>query len=155
MTKENQSTFIGLCFHNCESHHSRKRNDLVMIPLPKSRMLLNRSICNDFNRAGLLCGDCEDGYSPFVLSYNLSCVKCPDGHKNWWKFIIAGFLPLTFFYFFVLFFNINVTTFCLHSVVWFSQTLFIPALIRLMMLGICNIFLQLNSTAKYFRVSGT
>ena len=151
--KENQSTFIGLCFYNCQSHHSRKRNHLVMTPLPKrAEMLLNRSICNDFNRAGLLCGDCEDGYSPFVLSYNLSCVKCPDGRKNWWKFVIAGFLPLTFFYFFVTFFNINVTTSRLHGVVWFSQTLSIPALIRLMMLGIHNIYPQLKTTTKIFTI---
>ena len=150
-----QSTLAGLCYYNCENHHSKKRNGLhvVTTQLPKrAEMLLNRSICNDFNRAGLLCGDCEDGYSPFVLSYNLSCVKCPDGHKNWWKFIVAGFLPLTLFYFFVLFFNINVTTSRLHGVVWFSQTLSIPALIRLMMLGIHNIYPQLNTTAKIFPI---
>ena len=29
----------------------------------------------DFHKAGLLCGNCQDGYSPFVLSYNLSCVS--------------------------------------------------------------------------------
>ena len=36
---------------------------------------------------GLLCGECEDGFSPYVLSHNLSCVECPDGHKNWWKLL--------------------------------------------------------------------
>ncbi len=80
--KESLSTFTGSCFYNCDS---KKRNDLhaVTTPLPKrAEILLNSSICNDFNRADLLCGECEEGYSPFVLSYNLSCVKCPDGHKN-------------------------------------------------------------------------
>ena len=101
------------------------------MPLPKrAEILLNVSICRYFNRAGLLCGDCKEGYSPLVLSYNLSCVRCPDGHKNWWKFILAGFVPLTFFYFFVLFFNINVTSSRLHGVVWYSQALSIPILLR-------------------------
>ena len=73
-------------------------------------LLLNTSFCSYFNRTGLICGDCEEGHSPFVLSYNLSCVRCPEGHKNCWKFILVAFGPLTFFYFFVVPFNINVTS---------------------------------------------
>ena len=96
---ESRSTYLGLCFYNCDNH---RKTGTVYQELPTyAEMLINRSVCTDFNRAGLLCGDCEDGHSPFVLSYNLSCVKCPDGHKNWWKFILAGFVPLTFFYLFV------------------------------------------------------
>ena len=151
--KESQSTYAGLGFYNCENHLLLKKDDSIMKPLPKrAEMLLNSSICNHFNRAGLLCGDCEEGYSPFVLSYNLSCVRCPDGHKNWWKFILAGFLPLTFFYFFIVYFNVNVTTSCLHGVVWFSQTLSIPALVRLIMLAIHNKHPQLQVTVKIFPI---
>jgi hypothetical protein len=129
--KESRSTFADLCFYNCENHHSKKKNDLVTTPLPKrAEILLNFSICSYFNRAGLICGDCDEGYSPLVLSYNLSCVKCPDGNKNWWKFILAGFVPLTFFYFFVVLFNINVTSSRLHGVVWYSQALSLPISVR-------------------------
>ena len=35
--KENQSTFAGLCFYNCENHHSKKKNDLVNETTKKSR----------------------------------------------------------------------------------------------------------------------
>ena len=95
--------------------------------------LLNGSICAYFHRAGLLCDDCEDEHSPFVLSYNLSCVKYPDGNENWWKFVLVGFIPVTFFYFIVLLFNINATSTCLHGVVWYSQALSMPVLVRLIM----------------------
>ena len=116
-----------------------KKRDPVYKKLPqKPEDLLNDSVCTRFNRAGLLCGDCEEGHSPFVLSYNLSCVRCPDGHKNWWKFILARFVPLTFFYIFVVIFNINVTSSHLHGVVWFSQALSIPALIRLQMTALSH-----------------
>ena len=71
----------------------------------------------------------------YILSYNLSCVKCPDAHRNWWKFILAAIVPLTFFYFFVVLFNINVTSSRLHGVVWFSQTMSTPALVRLIMVS--------------------
>ena len=87
-------------------------------------------MCGRFNRTGISCGKCKPGQSPFVLSYNLSCVECPDGHKNWWKFALIGFVPLTFLYFIAIFFNINVTSSRLHGYVLFSQALSTPAFIR-------------------------
>ena len=61
-------TYVGSCFYNCDSFKDT---------LPKNPgILINNSacICTYFHRTGLLCGDCEEGYSPLVLSYNLSCV---------------------------------------------------------------------------------
>ena len=51
------------------------------------------------------------------------------GPQNWWKFILAGFVPLTFFYLFVVIFNIDVTSSRLHGVVWFSQALSMPVFV--------------------------
>ena len=134
--QEVESTFLGACFYNCEGYH-----DLYTVykELPTQRIALtNESVCADFHRTGLLCGDCEEGHSPFVLSYNLSCVKCPDSHKNWWKFILVAFVPLTFFYFFVVLFNINVTSSRLHGVVWFSQMLSNPFFLRFFVKTVSN-----------------
>ena len=128
------STFVGSCFYNCGN--LKKKKDLVYHHLPmKPELLISESVCSNLHRTGLLCGDCEEGYSPFVLSYNLSCVECPDGHKNWWKFILAGLVPLTFFYFFIIVFKINVTSSRLSGVVWFSQTISIPVLARVTLLS--------------------
>ena len=128
---ESGSTFVGSCFYSCSFHKSEKDKDFLYHQLPKTpEMLINETVCSYFHRSGLLCGDCEEGHSPFVLSYNLSCVKCPDGHKNWWKFFLIGFLSLTFFYIFIVLFNINVTSSRLHGVVFFSQSLSMPALVR-------------------------
>ena len=132
-----ESTYLGSCFYNCENYDSENRRDSIYTKLPKTPTSLdNNSACTYFHRTGLLCGDCEDGHSPLVLSYNLSCVKCPDGHKNWWKFILVAFVPLTFFYFFVVVFNINVTSSRLHGVVWFSQALTSPICVRLIMITV-------------------
>ena len=129
---ENNSTYIGACFYNCQQVNPSIYS--VTKELPKNpKTLINNSACTYFHRTGLLCGDCEDGYSPLVLSYNLSCVECPDGHKNWWKFILAGFMPLTAFYIFILAFNINVTSSLLHGVVWYSQAISMPAFIRIIL----------------------
>ena len=148
--RQTGSTYLGLCFYNCISI---KKVDHIHHKLPqKPEVLLNKSVCASFHRTGLLCGDCEEGYSQFVLSYNLSCVKCPNGHKNWWKFILAGSVPLTFFYFFVVIFNINVTSSRLHGVVWFSQVITIPAFIRLMMSELSHRNPHLLIAAKTFIV---
>lgn len=64
---------------------------------------------------------CKDGLSPYVLSYNFSCVECPNSHMNWWKFIFFGFGPLTCFYAFVLVFHINITSSRMQTIVLFSQ----------------------------------
>ena len=135
--KEMGLTFAGKCFYNCGNYPSKKLNDPNYHKLPKKpEMLLNKSVCNSFHRTGLLCGDCQDKHSPFVLSYNLSCVKCPDGNKNWWKFIVAAIVPLTFFYFFIVLFKINVTSSRLHGVVWFSQAISASVMIRPVMSGL-------------------
>ena len=135
--QDTESTHLGSCFYNC-FHYSifTGQRDKIYITLPQMPELLisdSNSSCTPFHRTGILCGDCEDGHSPLVFSYNLTCVECPDGHKNWWKFIMVAFVPLTFFYFFVVVFNINVTSSRLHGVVWFSQFMSAPKFVRLVM----------------------
>ena len=135
--EETGSTFVGPCFYNCNFHAPRKIIKPAYHQLPSEpSMLINTSTCTYFRRTGLLCGDCEAGYSPIVLSYKLSCVECPKGHKNWWKFMLAALLPITYFYFFIIFFSINVTSSRLHGVVWFSQSISIPAFVRVMLFSL-------------------
>ncbi len=125
-----QSIYVGACFFSCEHLRDANKNEShsVYHYLPKSpKILVNNSVCTYFHRTGLLCGDCKDGYSPLVLSYSLSCVKCPDGLRNWWHFILVGFCPLTILYFIVVLFNINVTSSHLRGV---SQMGSIPAFVR-------------------------
>ena len=130
---ESKSTYAGPCLYNCQQGRSSSIDRIAELPKnPES--LVNASACTPFHRTGLLCGDCEVGHNPLIFSYNLSCVDCPDGHKNWWKFILVGFVPLTVFYLFIVVFNINVTSSCLHGVVWYSQFMSSPALVRVVLL---------------------
>ena len=131
VTKETQ---VGSCYYNCENTAHKTLYDRVYHPLPMNPTELTAKICGRFNRTGTLCGQCAPGLSPFVLSYNLSCVECPDGNKNWWKFVLAGFVPLTFFYIFIVVFNINITSSRLNGVVLFSQAVTMPALARVLLL---------------------
>ena len=127
---QSESTFAGSCFYNCKDTLHERQHDLFQRLPSKPEMLVNLSACLHFHQTGLLCGDCKEGYSPLVLSYNLSCVECPDGHRNWWKFIVAGFVPLTLFYIFIVIFKINITSSRLHGIVIYSQVISMPAIVR-------------------------
>ena len=142
VTKDTQ---VGSCYYNCEKLAHKTLYDRVYHLLPKNQTELTAKTCGRFNRTGTLCGQCAPGLSPFVLSYNLSRVECPDGNKNWWKFILAGFVPLTFFYMFIVVFNINITSSHLNGVVIFSQAITMPALAR-------NLFLAFTTRPDFLRV---
>ena len=130
---ESKSTYAGPCFYNCQMCSSSLHMYCLLPKYPKT--LINTSACTPFHRTGLLCGDCEEGHNPLIFSYNLSCVECPDGHKNWWKLILVGLFPLTAFYLFILVFNINMTSSRLYGVVWCSQLMSTPAFIRIILLN--------------------
>ena len=135
VTKRDNETYLGLCFYNCDRPADSKGR-LNSYHKVSGETDVNKFMCGRFNRTGISCGQCADNTSPLVLSYNLSCVHCPDGQKNWWKFVVFGFVPLTVFYFFVVFFNINVTSSHMHGFVLFSQVLSVPALVRIILLAI-------------------
>ena len=103
-----------------------------------------------FHRTGLLCGDCEDEYSLQVLSYNLSCVKCPDGHKNWWKYGLNGCIHTPHILLCV--YSHLQTSSHLHGVVWFSQIISTPVFVRtvLLVLDTNNNSGQLITTKVFF-----
>ena len=134
--KKNTKTFAGLCFYNCERPILNKVLENVFHGLPENISDLNGYMCGRFNRDGVLCGECMKGLSPFVLSYNLSCVNCPNSGMNWLKFIAVGFIPLTLFYFIMVFFNVSVTSSHMHGYVLFSQAVSTPAFVRILLLNI-------------------
>ena len=84
----------------------------------------------ELNRTGTLCGKCQDGYYPLVPSvWNVS-MQCPNGKSNWWKFVLAAFLPLTVFYLTILFFQINVVSSQFQGFLFYSQIVSMPAIMR-------------------------
>jgi hypothetical protein len=137
VTQVKNEMYVGLCFYNCERPVTDKVYQTIYHDI-SNKSELNDYMCGRFNRIGIGCGECQPGTSPFVLSYNLSCVKCPNGHKNWWKFVVFAFIPLTVFYIFIMFFNLNVTSSRLHGFILFSQALSTPALVRIVLLALEN-----------------
>ena len=57
---------------------------------------LNNHTCSLWNRAGLLCEDCQEGYGLPLFSYNLHCIKCStqDLVRNVLLIVLYFFLTL-------------------------------------------------------------
>ena len=126
-------TEIGSCIYNCGSRckHCNVFTRYTAIPLEAAE--LNERMCGvRFNRNGTLCGKCKDGYYSLAYSYNTSCVQCPGEKHNWWTFVLAAFLPLTIFYFVVVFFEVNITSSYFHGYVFYSQIFSMPTIIRML-----------------------
>ena len=132
---DTDQTIAGACFANCG--YARKRNfdedGVVYSALEGNKFELNAMMCGEMNRTGPLCGKCENGLYPMVYSYSQSCVHCPEGGKDWWKFILVAYLPLTFMYFIVLFFQLNVTSSHIHGFIIFCQVISMPISTRILL----------------------
>ena len=96
----------------------------------QNRSNLNHEACVRFNREGRLCGRCKEGYSPLVYSYMLNCVNCSNTRLNEVKFIGAAFIPLTLFYFFVVFFKFNANSPALQAYILAAQMVGAPIVCR-------------------------
>ena len=125
---------IGSCIYNCELINN-DLSDKVYHPLPENVNDLDETMCGKiFNRSGTLCGSCKEGFYSLVDSFDMTCVKCPQGKSNWWKFVLAVFVPVTIFYFVVLFLRVNITSSHLHGFVFYCQLITIPGFVRVIYL---------------------
>ena len=91
-------TYAGACIENCWNYRAYH-------PLPSNVTQLNEQMCGKWNRDGRLCGKCRENYYPLVYSFNMACMNCTEANANVLKFICTAFVPLTLFYFIVLFFQ--------------------------------------------------
>ena len=119
--KEKHVTEVGRCiFTNIKTNSSYTL-------LPRSLSELDDFMCGKlFNRTGTLCGKCKDGHYPLVYSFDMNCIQCPNGKANWWKYLLAAYLPLTVFYLVVLLFKINVVSSSLYPFVFYAQMVSAP-----------------------------
>ena len=126
---ETQQAIVTRCPYYIE--YARQR--LPRIPLPRNISELTEAVCGPLNREGKLCSTCKKGYGIAALSYSFECVKCwNSAAARWLVYIIAKFLPLTVFFFLIMFFNVSVTSASANAFIFFSQVVTIPREILVM-----------------------
>ena len=115
-------TFVGatLLTTNSSNPKGKFAGESVFYRLPKTAEKLN-TVCDNYNRTGTLCGRCLPDHYPLAYSFNMTCIPCPHVRWNWFRYIMAAYLPLTAFYVVVLFFKLNITSSHLFAVVYCCQ----------------------------------
>ena len=85
--------------------------------------MLGDAMCGPYNRKGLLCGECIDGYGPAVYSYDLKCANCtvlpPEYAMG--VFLFLELVPGTVFFLCLVFLHLNITSGPLLGYVLFCQ----------------------------------
>ena len=108
--------------------NASESGDLLYSELPDDIHELTKKTCDSMNRTGTLCGRCLPDHYPLAYSYSMACIRCPNVRWNWVRYIMAAYLPLTFFCIVILFFNINTTSSHLFAMVYYCQVLTQPLL---------------------------
>ena len=115
---------VGSCIYTCYRQFIVRHGEFLMTKLKsKYPSELNNETCGPFNRRGVLCSRCIEGYGLPVYSYNVSCVPCKDYRYNWLKYLAAVFFPLTVFVLVVIVLKVNVNSGSMIAYVTLTQIL--------------------------------
>ena len=102
---ENSSSLliVGPCPYGALSNTTNRK----FTTLPTDPTQVNSSQCAPYNRRGLFCGECLEGFGPSVYSFDLHCANC--SHISTTAaislYLVMELLPITVFYVTVLIFR--------------------------------------------------
>ena len=107
----------------CPLRRTKNNTDRLYSELPSDPNLLNDTMCGPYNRTGLLCGRCIDGYGPAVYSFNMKCADCSKISigSAIILYLFLELIPITLFFICVVIFRLNITAGPLLGYVLFCQ----------------------------------
>ena len=121
---ESGQLLVGLCRYGYQQNSSLVVNRNYNLQ-PENPEDLNRVQCGQYNRRGLLCRECMDGFGPPVYSIKSSmfCSNCSD--VSTFGAVVAyltlELVPVTLLFFLIMLFRINIMTGPLLGYVFFCQ----------------------------------
>ena len=111
--------FVGDCPFN-PTFNSTNR---MYSEMPRNASQLDEVMCGPYNRRGLLCGECKDGYGPAAYSLDMKCADCSDLWSGYAisLYVFLQFIPTTLIYICLVVFCFKITSGPLLGYVLFSQ----------------------------------
>ena len=119
--KDGEGLFVSLCNYFEITRYNLSNED-GYISLPNNISELNDYMCGPLNRKGVLCSECINGFGPSITSIGHTCSNCST--SAWYGvplYLFLEFVPITVFYFIVLFFRINATSAPMIAFVFYCQ----------------------------------
>ena len=99
--------YIGHCpFRNTVNSINRMYSEM-----PTNVSQLDEVMCGPYNRRGLLCGECKDGYGPAIYSLDQKCAKCSSLWSGYaiCLYLFFQFVPTTFIFICLVVSRLNIT----------------------------------------------
>ena len=92
--------------------------------MPSNASQLDEVICGLYNRRGLLCGECKDGYGPTINSFDMTCANCSSLWSRYGisLYLFLQFVPTTLIFLCLVVFRFNITSGPLLGYILFCQT---------------------------------
>ena len=111
--------YSGHCSYSYKFNHSNK----LYSRLPSDPDLLNEAMCGPYNRKGLLCGECIDGYGPGMYTLDRKCVDCSKFSTSSaiCLYLLVEFVPVLLFFLCVTVFRLDLTFGPMLGYVMFCQ----------------------------------
>lgn len=115
------SLIVGDCAYGYSANMTNRRYSVLLQNVSTE---INDRQCKPYNRQGIFCGQCIDGFGPAVYSFNLQCSNCSN--KSTMAAIclyaLIDLLPIAIFFFVVLIFRLNLMRGPLIGYVVFCQS---------------------------------
>ena len=108
---------------HCPYSYKPKHSNPLGSQLPSDPDLLNEAMCGPYNRKGLLCGECIDGYGPGVYTFDKKCVDCSKFSMSSaiCLYLLVEFVPVLLFFLCVTVFRLDLTSGPMLGYVMFCQ----------------------------------
>ena len=108
---------------DCSFTHTVNNTNRMFSLMPHNPDLLDDVMCSYYNRKGLLCGECLEGFGVAIYSLDMKCANCSKFPLAYGAtfYILLEFIPLSLFFIFTILFNINITSGSLLGYLFFCQ----------------------------------
>ena len=116
-------TDSNLVTGQCPRHYCNEKEQEIYLPQRSNITLLNELFCSPVNRNGTLCGRCSNGHSVAINSIYFDCIDCSHwlSRHGWIIYILTEYVPSTLLFFLIIFFDINLHSGTISSVILYFQ----------------------------------
>ena len=92
-----------------------------LLPRDANRATLDKFVCGNRSRTGLLCGQCVEGYSVALNSPTFTCHKCENPYLGILYLLLSYIIPVSVLFYIIMAYNIRMTTGPIGAFLFFSQ----------------------------------
>ena len=92
-----------------------------LLPRDANKATLDKFVCGNRKRTGLLCGQCIEGYSVALNSPTFTCYRCKNPYLGILYLLLSYIIPVSVLFYIIMLYNIRMTTGPIGAFLFFSQ----------------------------------